>query len=119
MNKVACIMAAVLHRKESGGRQPPQFAIDQRQELFGGLGIAIFDLRENTGNVGHARTNRQRSERPMSRALRYLPEGQMSSISYHQGHQDRVAESVPFSAIVAASREGHKSSGSDTCKLIS
>jgi hypothetical protein len=30
----------------------------------------------------------------MSRALRYLPEGQMSSISYHQGHQDRVAENA-------------------------
>ena len=30
----------------------------------------------------------------MSRALRYLPEGRMSSINQHQGHQDRVAENV-------------------------
>jgi len=30
----------------------------------------------------------------MSRASRYLPEGKMSSINYHQGHLDRVAEKV-------------------------
>jgi hypothetical protein len=37
-----------------GCRQFPQFVVDQRQELFSGERIAIFDLRQDSRDIGHA-----------------------------------------------------------------
>ena len=41
------------------GRQLAQLVIHQRQELFGGLRIASFNLRQNAGDVGHRAAGRE------------------------------------------------------------
>jgi hypothetical protein len=41
-------------------RQPAQLFIDERQELRGGVGIALLDGRENAGNFTHGRHHRQK-----------------------------------------------------------
>ena len=33
------------------GRQLPQLVVDQRQKLLGGLGVALFDGGEDSGDV--------------------------------------------------------------------
>jgi hypothetical protein len=38
---------------ESGCRQLAQLVINKRKQLFGGLGIALIDLGEDTSYVGH------------------------------------------------------------------
>ena len=54
----------------------------------------------------------------MSRALRYLPEGQMSSISHHQGSQDCVAEIVPMMRGHSGRLSGHRSIELDSDKTV-
>jgi len=44
---------ARLFLSELRGRQPPQLVIDQRQQLFGGVRIAVLDGAQNLGHVGH------------------------------------------------------------------
>jgi hypothetical protein len=36
-----------------GSGQRPQLAVHQRQQLLGSCGIALFDLEQDLGNVGH------------------------------------------------------------------
>ena len=37
------------------GRQPAQLVVDQRQQLLGGLRVALLDRREDAGDVVHGR----------------------------------------------------------------
>jgi hypothetical protein len=37
------------------GRQLAQLVVDQRQQLLGGLGVALFDGGQDAGNIGHRR----------------------------------------------------------------
>ena len=43
------------------GRQPAQLVVNQRQELFGRLGVALLDRRQNAGDVAHGEEPRDRS----------------------------------------------------------
>jgi hypothetical protein len=51
------------------GRQFAQFVVNQRQELFGGVRIALFDGGQDAGDIGHAiKHNRRKNARPASGA---------------------------------------------------
>jgi hypothetical protein len=55
--------------------------------------IALFNLRQDAGYVGHGTVGREMANDRQT-PLRYPREGQMSSIGYHQGRQDGVAKNV-------------------------
>ena len=40
-------------------RQPAQLVVDQRQQLLGGLRVALLDVREDAGHVRHRQARRR------------------------------------------------------------
>jgi hypothetical protein len=80
LQRLPWLLNRQLHR-----RQLTQLGVHQRQQLLRCQCIASFDLRQDASDVGHERINRRSSERPMSRALRYLAEGQLSSFESCHG----------------------------------
>ena len=57
--------------------QLPQLVINERKELLGGSRIAQFNLRQDTGDVGHrGEPEKELDEKP---SLRYPAQRQMSS----------------------------------------
>ncbi len=46
------------------GRQLPQLVVHQRQELLGGRRIAVVDLRQDAGDLGHGSTRSRGIARP-------------------------------------------------------
>src|SRR5262249_29727136 len=72
------------------GSEPAQFVVDQRQELLGGVRIALFDGGQDTCDLAHEEQhNRPRGDLPASRppnplfnaALGGTPQGQRQSSS--------------------------------------
>jgi len=40
--------------RHPGGRQFAQLVIDQREQLIGGMGIALLDCRQDVSDIAHA-----------------------------------------------------------------
>src|SRR5262249_39384881 len=46
-----------------------QFVVDQRQQLLGGAGIALFDVGQDAGNFTHERRSKRNSNKNSSRSI--------------------------------------------------
>ena len=78
------------------GRQLPQLVIDQRQQLLGGLRIALLDLRQDAGHIGHAGGNTT-GRADIESIVTLIPRRQLSrNVALMPGHSSQLGHRRPI-----------------------